>query len=88
MAAEVEISRESAKRILKVDLSLKFYKMQAWQLLSNTDNERKLQFCQHVNGLSEERRLNESHIYLNVLTYISCHFLTAEMDLLEVFRSR
>ena len=57
-----------------VDLSLKAYEMQTSKQLSNTDGERKLRFCQQINGLFEEERLDvntiifsdESHIYSNV----------------------
>ena len=44
ISAQVRIARESVRRILKVDLKLKSYKMQTSQQLSESDNERKLQF--------------------------------------------
>ena len=66
----------SARRILKADLRRKPYKMQISQV-SNTDNERRLRFCQQINGLSEKGRLNtntiifgdECRIYLNVTLF-------------------
>ena len=80
-AAEVGISHESASRILKADLDLKYCEMQISQQLSITDNKRRLQFCQQINGSSEEGQLDvntiifsdESHIYINGI-FRSFHF--------------
>ena len=76
ISAQVRIARESVGRILKVDLKLKPYKIQTCQQLTESDNERRLQFCHAVNELTAtgQKDVNnvifsdESHIYLNGFT--------------------
>ena len=72
IAAELGINRESVRRILKKDLGLKSYKLQTSQQLSAGDRERRLEFCNRMKRMVEQREIDinkiifsdESHIYL------------------------
>ena len=73
MEAELRINRESIRRILRIDLHLKSYKLQTFQNLSNNDKERRLDFCQMIKNMTGTGQMDiktiifsdESHIYLN-----------------------
>ena len=49
LSAQVDISRESIRRILRKNLKLTPYKMQTSQMLTHDDNVKRLHFCQRRN---------------------------------------
>ena len=74
IAAELGINRESVRIILKKDLGLKSYKFQTSQQLSLSagDKERRLEFCNRMKRMVEQREIDigtiifsdESYMYL------------------------
>ena len=60
IAAELGINRESVRRILKKDLGLKSYKLQTSQQISLSagDRERRLEFCNRVKRMVEQREID------------------------------
>ena len=87
LAAQVDISRESIRRILRKNLKLTPYKMQTSQTLTHDDNVRRLHFCQRINQATEQGTLNvntivfsdESHIYLDgFVNKQTCRYWSSE----------
>ena len=74
LSASSGISHASLHRILKLDLKFKAYKPQIAQKISETDKEKRLEFCNKILMMHETDEINiknvifsdESHVYLHV----------------------